>query len=216
MTEITITMRQIADARPCNNDWKDAPLKALGKAEIDDTPVTFRQIIETSGWNAAIFCLRCLPDSERWRVKLLARSCALHVVHLWNPPQVVKDWLLTGDKNLRALAIDAEWAAARAAWDAEWDAAGAAIGAARAAAWADAEWDAEWDAAGTAIGAARDAARAARAAAWADAAGDAARDAAGDAAGDAERAWQTQEMLRVMSLDYSPEVLILKMPEGVK
>lgn len=49
MSEVTITMRQIADAKPCNDNWKDALLKALGKTEIDDTPVTFRQIVETSG-----------------------------------------------------------------------------------------------------------------------------------------------------------------------
>ena len=184
MTEITITMRQIADAKPCSDNWKDAPLKALGKTEIDDTPVTFRQIIETSGWDAAMFCLRCLPESELWRVGLLARRFALHVVHLWDAPQIVKDWLVTGDKKLRA-------AARAAVWDA--------------------------GAAARAVEAAAGAARAIEAAAWA---AWAARDAAGAAARAAERAteraWQTQELLRIMSLDYSPEALILKMPEGTK
>ena len=179
MTEITITMRQIADAKPCSDNWKDAPLKALGKTEIDDTPVTFRQIIETSGWGAAMFCLRCLPESELWRVGLLARRFALHVVHLWDAPQIAKDWLVTGGKNLRAAAGAAARAAARAEEDAAEDAARTA-------------WDAAW--------------ATAEAAAWAE----------WDAARATERAWQTQELLRIMSLDYSPEALILKMPEGTK
>jgi len=81
-----------------------------------------------------------------------ARLCALDVIHLWDAPEIVIEYLKTGDEKLRSTA----WAAARdAAWDAADDAARAA---ARAAAKA----------------AARDAARAAaRAAAWA-----AARDAA--------------------------------------
>jgi hypothetical protein len=59
-----------------------------------------------------------------------ARHCALSVVHLWEPPQVVCDYLM-GDDAARAAARDAARAAARdaamaaawaAAWDAAWDA----------------------------------------------------------------------------------------------
>ena len=53
-----------------------------------------------------------------------ARKCALSVIHLWDAPEVVKQYLTTGDESLRAAAR----AAARAAsWAAD---------AARAAAWA--------------------------------------------------------------------------------
>ena len=89
-----------------------------------------------------------------------ARKCALGVIHLWDAPPVVKDYLKTGD--------EAAWAAAReaaraAAWDAEWDAL-----------WA-AEWDAAWAAARAAVEAVRAAGRTAgRAAEW-DAAWAAAR-----------------------------------------
>jgi hypothetical protein len=61
-----------------------------------------------------------------------ARMCALDVVHLWDAPDIVVEYLKTGDESLR----DAAWAAAR-------DTVGAA-------AWAtagDAAWDAAWDAA---------------------------------------------------------------------
>jgi hypothetical protein len=68
-----------------------------------------------------------------------SREFALSVIHLWDAPQVVRDFLTTGDESLRAAAWDAAWAAARAAaWDAAW-------AAARDAAWA-AAWAAAWDA----------------------------------------------------------------------
>jgi len=88
-----------------------------------------------------------------------ARKSALSVIHLWNAPAVVRQYLETGDEALRAAASAAAWDAARAA---AWDAARAAAwAAARDAAWAaarDAAWAAAWDAERAA---ARDAARAA-------------------------------------------------------
>jgi hypothetical protein len=67
-----------------------------------------------------------------------ARWSALQVIHLWDAPRVVRQYLETGDEQLRAAARDAAWAAAwaaagAAARDAAWAAAGAA---ARDAAWA--------------------------------------------------------------------------------
>jgi hypothetical protein len=57
----------------------------------------------------------------------MARWSALQVIHLWNAPKVVQEYLQTGDEPLRdaarAAARDAARAAARAA---AWDAAGAA------------------------------------------------------------------------------------------
>ncbi len=119
-----------------------------------------------------------------------SRECALSVIHLWDAPDVVKQYIQTGDEALRAAARDAAWAAAwAAARDAAWYAARAAWDAARDAA-RDAAWYAAWDAASDAAwaaawAAARAASDAARAA-W-DAASDAAR-AAARAASDAARA----------------------------
>ena len=102
-------------------------------------------------------------------LRYFARLQALSVVHLWDAPDMVLDYLMTGDEAIRDAARDAAWAAA---WDAAWDAAWAAArDAARNAAWAAAR------------AAARDAARSA---AWA-AARNAARDAAWDAAWAAAR-----------------------------
>lgn len=93
-------------------------------------------------------------------LRKFARMCALDVIHLWNPPDVVVKYLKTGDENLRAAAEDAAWSAAE---DAAEDVA------------EDAAWSAGEDAA-------RYAARAAARAAGGDVAEDAARDAARDAA----------------------------------
>ena len=89
-------------------------------------------------------------------LRAFARQCALDVIHLWDAPQVVRDYLTTGDESLRDGTMDA---ARAAAWDAAWDAAMAV-----------------WDAARAAL-AAREAARAAaRAAAARDAARNAQRE----------------------------------------
>ena len=126
-----------------------------------------------------------LVASERtilWRIdaadplRVFARRCALSIIHLWDAPAVVREWLETGREDLRATArAAASWAAGAtardSAGDAPWDAAWAtARVAARDAPWA--RWaaarDAAWATAGIAAGAAaRVAARAAtRHAAW--------------------------------------------------
>ena len=48
-------------------------------------------------------------------LRSFARMQALSVVHLWEAPDVVLDFLMTGDESLRDAARDAAWAAARAA-----------------------------------------------------------------------------------------------------
>jgi len=118
------------------------------------------------------------------------------VVHLWDAPAIVKEYLATGDEKMR----DAAWRAANAArGDAAWAAAVAAGAAPRIAPWPAAA-DAAWGAASAATmalaaDAARAAASAATRAAAADAAGDEA-DAAWDAAWDAAVAAQRRDLLR--------------------
>jgi hypothetical protein len=73
-------------------------------------------------------------------LRYYARMQALSVVHMWSPPDVVLDYLMTGDESIRAAARDAAWASARAAGGA------AAWASARDAAW-DAAWASAWDAA---------------------------------------------------------------------
>lgn len=77
-------------------------------------------------------------------LRYFARMQALSVVHLWDAPDIVLDYLMTGNEELRDAARDAAWDTARAAaraaaWAAAWDTAWAAA--------RDAAWDAAWDAA---------------------------------------------------------------------
>ena len=81
-------------------------------------------------------------------LRYYARMKALSVVHLWDAPEVVLDYLMTGDKSIRLVALSEAWSAARSA---TWSAAEAAAwSAARSAAWSAAESAAEaaaWSAA---------------------------------------------------------------------
>ena len=55
-------------------------------------------------------------------LRAFARECALDVIHLWNAPEVVRQWLETGDERFRDAAWAAAWAvASAAAWDAQVD-----------------------------------------------------------------------------------------------
>jgi hypothetical protein len=68
-------------------------------------------------------------------MRTFAREQALLVIHLWDAPPVVREYLETGREDLRAAARAAAWAAARdaasaAAWAAARDAASAAAWAA--------------------------------------------------------------------------------------
>lgn len=80
-----------------------------------------------------------------------ARWCALQVIHLWDAPPVVREYLETGDESKRSAAGAAAYDAAAAAANVDVDvesAANAAADAAGSDAWdaaADAAWDA-WDA----------------------------------------------------------------------
>ena len=134
--------------------------------------------------------LVCRERTILWRidgeelVREFARKCALDVIHLWDAPQIVIDFLQTGDPKLQAAAEAAAWAAG-AAGDAAWAAgdaeaaAGAAAGDAGAAA-GDAAW-AAGDAGAAAGAAAEAAARDIASGAAGDATWAAARDAAEDA-----------------------------------
>jgi len=80
-------------------------------------------------------------------MRVFARRCALDVAHLWDMPDVVREYLNTGDESLRDASWTAARAAARAAHDASsWGAIWNASRAAHAASSRDASWDASWDA----------------------------------------------------------------------
>jgi hypothetical protein len=102
--------------------YKD-PLKALEEySAVDESgPIYCFCIDKTKGGSELIGCIEATS-----LLREFARKCALDVIHLWDAPAIVKEYLETGKEELRAAA----WAAAG---DAAWAAAGDA---ARAAAWA--------------------------------------------------------------------------------
>jgi len=174
---IYTTLKKIRACEPCSDGWEKL-LKNLGKTKADDEPLSMLEILNSNGFDDAVWCLRACEGVDK-EARLFAVKCARRVQHLMTDPASI-DALDVAERYAHGKATKHELAAARdAAWDAAaWDAA------ARAAAWA-AAWAAE--------GAAR--------AAW-DAAGAAAGDAAERAAArTAERKWQEQEFKRVFCGD---------------
>lgn len=158
------TLNKIRAHSPCADGWRTL-LCALGKTEPDDEVLSLAFVLESNGLDDALWCLRAI-DGYETEIRGLARAYAADVLHLWSAPQVVTDYLKTGDESLRD-----------AAGDATLDAAGDAARAAAARATRDAVRAARATLAATLAAAAN----AARAATWAAVRG-AARDAAGDAA----------------------------------
>lgn len=151
----TITVPMVRGFYPCYDPTDVVPEDWSGTAlDVLNLPVP------TSDRLWVVLREEILPE---WFLREFTRWCALRVIHLWDAPDVVKQYLETGDETLRE-------AAGAAAGAAAWDAVGNAVGnAARAAAWA-----AAWAAARAA--ARGDAGGAARAATWAAAWDDAGAD----------------------------------------
>ena len=170
------TLNQIRSHRPCSDGWETL-LKHLGKTQPDDEPLSFATILESNGFDDALWCLRTVAGYDR-EIRLYAVWCARQVEHL-DPSGVAKNINDVSERYANGEAMEAELVAARkAAWEAE-------LVAARKAAWeAWAARKAAWEA-----GEARAAALAAAGEAWA-AAGEAmaaAWAAAGEAVGEAQK-----------------------------
>ena len=128
--------------KDCRLRYKDNRLIKAGVTHYyDGMPILCEQGLHAS--KNILNALRYAPGAYIWRVKMggisvcdhdemvstertylwgydatnvlnhFARLCALDVIHLWDAPDVVIQYLKTGDKNLR-----------RAAWGAAWSAAG--------------------------------------------------------------------------------------------
>lgn len=175
------TLNKIRAHAPCKDGWGKL-LAHLGKTKADDEPLALLTVLESNGFDDALWCLRAASMDRLSRH--FQAWCAEKVLHHFEAERPgdmrVRDQIaMLRNDEATDLERAAAWAAAR---DAARDAAG----------------DAAWTAAQAAArAAARDAARAAAwAAAW-DAAGAAARDAAWSAARDAAQAAQ-EAHLRAM------------------
>ena len=188
---ITTTLNKIRKHSPCQEGWTKL-LAGLGKTVGDDELLPFARILEINGLKDALWCCRAEPlyDKE-WRS--LAVKYARRVEHL-NTDPVVKYANDVAERYANGEATDEELVFARTAAWAAWDVSVTAGWAAEATA-ADAAYYAAWDAADVAAYYVADYA----AAAAADVADVAADYAAATAARAAEREYQEQEFLRVVT-----------------
>ena len=182
----TTTLAAIRAASPCEYGWRKL-LGSLGKTSADDEPLDLLTVLDSNGFDDALWVLSyAMPDDR------LARHfqawCAEQVLHLFEAERPddarVRDQIamLRNDEADDAAREATREAARKAAWVAARDAARDAAGVAA--------WKAAWVAA-------RDAAGVAAWAAARAAAGDAARAAAGDSA----RAAQENQLRQMLASD---------------
>lgn len=147
------TLNQIRDYGPFNEGWKKL-LRNLGKTKSDDEPLALSFILESNGFDDALWCLRSVKGHSR-EMRLFAVDCARSFQHLMTDERSVRA-IDVAERHAYGEASDEELAAASdAAWDVAYTAAKAATKAsASVAAWVAAwvaarvtAWDAAWVAA---------------------------------------------------------------------
>ena len=133
MAMITITLQKIREHSPCKSGWeKLLNFKRKTSADHEEFPLT--DVIESNGINAALWCLKCLPEHDNlWR--LYAVWCAEQVKHLMTDERSLNA-LVVARSHANGSATNEELAAARdaassAAWAADCDAASSAARAAQ-------------------------------------------------------------------------------------
>lgn len=178
------TLNKIRACSPCTNGWEKL-LRTLGKTKADDDPLDLLTVLDSNGFDDALWCMRAVDGHDR-ELRLYAVWCARQVEHLMTDQRsldALKFAELFANGEATAEELAAAWgagrAAARAAAEdaAEAAARDAAQAAAEDAAWAAARAAGEAAARGASWGAGRAAAKvSAKVAAW-GAARDAARDA---------------------------------------
>lgn len=141
------TLNKLKSHKPCKEGWEKL-LKALGKTEADDEPIELSFILESNGYDDALWALRAVGGYEK-EMRLFAVWCARQVQHLITDERSIQA-LDIAERYANGQATESELTASR---DAAWD---AARYAARYAAW-NAAWNATWDAARNAQNAARNA-----------------------------------------------------------
>jgi hypothetical protein len=164
----TTTLSRIRATGPCEDGWEKL-LAHLGKTKADDEPLPLLTVLDSNGFDDALWVLSLAMTDDR-----LARHfqawCAEQVLYLFEDDRPndtrVRDQIAmlrnddaTGEERsaARAAARAAAWYSARAA---AWSAARAAAGAAAGDAAGDAAWysagDAAWYSAGDAAWAAQE------------------------------------------------------------
>lgn len=124
------TLSKIRKHQPCKDGWEKL-LRHLNKTQPDDEPLPLEEILDSNGFNDALWCLRAVEGHDR-EMRLYAVWCARQVQHLMADPRSVAA-LDVAERYARGQAsleeLEAAWeeaeSAARAARETAWDAAGA-------------------------------------------------------------------------------------------
>jgi hypothetical protein len=131
------TLNQIRAHSPCQDGWTKL-LRGLNKTAADDEPLWIDEVLNISGLDDALWCLRAVEGCDR-EIRLYAVWCARRVQHLMVDARSVAA-LDVAERHARGGASDEELAASSSAaswaasWAARWAAAGRAALAAAAAA----------------------------------------------------------------------------------
>ena len=136
---LTTTLAAIREHEPCADGWAKL-LRTLNKTTADDDVVTFAAILDSNGWDDALWALRTVKGHDR-ELRLWAVWCARQVQHIMTDQRSL-DALVVAERYAHRTATHAELAAAGAAAWAAARGAGMAWAAAEAAAW-DAVRDAQ-------------------------------------------------------------------------
>lgn len=123
------TLRRIRAAGPCGMQLEDGQrvgyLKLrhhLGKGYGDNTPIDIATILDSNGFDDALWCLRAVDGHAR-EMRLYVVWCARRVQALVKDPRS-RAALDVAERHANGAASNDELAAAGgAAWDAAWDAA---------------------------------------------------------------------------------------------
>lgn len=119
---MNLTLNKIREHSPCQEGWEKL-LRSKGKTKADDEEFSILDVLESNGFEGALWCLRCITGYDR-EIRLFAVWCAKQVEHL-NPDPRVKKCNDVAEQFANGLATKEQLADARAnavnaatyAWD---------------------------------------------------------------------------------------------------
>jgi len=68
---LTTTLNKIDALNPCDDDRWEKLLKHLGKTQPDDEPLTYLTILESNGFEDALWCCRAVEDKYQRRMLIV-------------------------------------------------------------------------------------------------------------------------------------------------
>ena len=83
----TTTLDEIRRHSPCKEGWAKL-LAHLGKTSSDSEPLALSTVLESNGFEDALWCLRAFPEKQT-EISLFAVWCARQVQHLMTDPRSI-------------------------------------------------------------------------------------------------------------------------------